>query len=160
MARRIARHQADRAAAGWRTVEETLDVAGALQKLDARETVLVDCLTLWINNLLFEEEKTSTTITEEEIIGKSRELVAAAQGRPGTTIFVANEVGLGIVPDNDLARRFRDLAGRCNQTMAAAADTVVLMVSGIPVCIKGKSDALKIPLKPPLRKGEEEWSPL
>ena len=138
MARRIARHQADRAATGWRTVEETLDIAGALQRLDAGETVLVDCLTLWINNLLFEEAKTQIKITEEMIAGISREIVAAGKSRPGTTIFVANEVGLGIVPDNELARRFRDLAGRCNQTIAAAADTAVFMVSGLPMMLKGE----------------------
>jgi adenosylcobinamide kinase/adenosylcobinamide-phosphate guanylyltransferase len=143
MAQRIARHRAAREATGWQTIEETLDIAGVLDKLDKKEIVLVDCLTLWINNLLFEAEKAGTELTEEAIADKCREIADACKKRSGTTLCVANEVGLGIVPDNALARRFRDLAGRCNQTFAAAADTAVFMVSGIPLCIKGELGGIR-----------------
>ena len=143
MTRRITRHQAARKSTGWQTIEETLDIAGVLHKLDKGETVLVDCLTLWINNLLFEAEKAGTELTEETIAGKCREIADAGKKRSGTTICVANEVGLGIVPDNALARRFRDLAGRCNQTLAAAADAAVFMVSGLPLCLKGELEGIR-----------------
>jgi len=139
MAQRIARHQADRGASGWRTLEETLDIAGVLARSEPTPTVLVDCMTLWINNLMYEAEKTSGDITEDGIVVKCREIVAACRQRSGAVIFVANEVGMGIVPDNALSRRFRDLAGRCNQSLAAAADIVIFMVSGLPLYLKGNS---------------------
>lgn len=140
MVERIARHQAARAASGWQTVEETLDIAGVLTRVESSTTVLIDCLTLWINNLMYEAEKKELDITEEDITEKCRAIIAACQNRTGTVIFVTNEVGMGIVPDNALSRRFRDLAGRCNQSLAAAADVVVFMVSGLPIYLKGRTE--------------------
>lgn len=128
---RIERHRREREGCGWLTVEAALDPAGPLADC-AGEVVVVDCLTLWIGNLLHED----TRIDEDEIERRSLALFEAASGREGTVIFVTNEVGSGIVPDNPLARRFRDLAGRCNQTIAAGADEVVLLVSGISVEVK------------------------
>jgi adenosylcobinamide kinase/adenosylcobinamide-phosphate guanylyltransferase len=140
MARRIARHQADRKAAGWKTLEETIDIAGLLARLPDRRTVLVDCLTLWINNLLYTSGQQGTEVSEGDISEECRHIVAACRRREGTPLFGYNEVGLGIVPDTSLGRVFRDLAGRCNQEMAAAADLVVFMVSGLPLYLKGESE--------------------
>ena len=121
MAARVAEHQARRAA-GWRTVEAPLDLAAALA---VPEPVLVDCLTLWVSNLMLAER-------EPDWPG----LCAALDGRRAPTVIVSNEVGLGIVPDNAMARAFRDLAGRLNQQVAARADRVIFMVAGLPMVVK------------------------
>ncbi len=123
MRERIATHRADRAEAGWVTVEEPLDLPDALRQADA--PVLVDCLTLWLSNLLLAERPIEFAPLE-----------AALAGRRHRTVLVSNEVGLGIVPDNALARRFRDEAGRLHQRLAAQADAVTLVVAGLPMRIK------------------------
>ena len=102
----------------------------------AYRVILVDCLTLWVNNLLYEAEKRGKVFTEEAMAGRCRELIDACGAFPGTVIFVTNELGMGIIPDNEPARRFRDCAGRCNQLIAAAAVTVTLVVSGLPLLLK------------------------
>lgn len=134
---RIERHQADRQGQGWRTIEEPLRLAAVLAENSEEEVVLLDCLTLWISNLLFEAEEPEY-FTEAMIAELARELADAASRRQGVVIIVTNEVGLGIVPENPLARRYRDLAGRCNQIIAAAADRVDLVTCGIPLIIKGE----------------------
>ena len=127
MRARIAEHRTQRDGQGWRTVEAPLDLPGALAGAgDA--PVLVDCLTLWLTNLM---------LGEHDIPAASAALLAALD-RPGPTVLVANEVGLGIVPDNALARRFRDAAGRLNQQVAARADTVVFTAAGLPMVLKGR----------------------
>ena len=126
MAERIAAHQARRAA-GWQTVEAPLDLADALAAAPADAAVLVDCLTLWLSNLME---------GALDIDAQTARLLEALARRPGPTVLVSNEVGLGIVPDNALARRFRDLQGRLNQRLAAQAARVVLMVAGLPVAVK------------------------
>jgi adenosylcobinamide kinase / adenosylcobinamide-phosphate guanylyltransferase len=126
MAARIAGHRARRGAQ-WRTVEAPHDLAGALASAPAGAAVLVDCLTLWLSNVML-----AGADVEVEIARLERALA----DRGGYTVLVANEVGLGIVPDNALARRFRDAAGRLNQRLAAAADRVVLLVAGVPVKVK------------------------
>lgn len=127
MRARIAEHRAQRDGQGWRTVEAPLDLPGALAGAgDA--PVLVDCLTLWLTNLM---------LGEHDIPAAAAALLAALD-RPGPTVLVANEVGLGIVPDNALARRFRDAAGRLNQQVAARADTVVFTAAGLPMVLKGR----------------------
>jgi adenosylcobinamide kinase/adenosylcobinamide-phosphate guanylyltransferase len=136
MRQRIERHRADRQARAWRTVEEPLRPMEVLAGNPEAEVVLLDCLTLWLSNLLFEAEEPEL-FSEEMIAGLAGELVAAARSRPGLVIMVTNEVGLGIVPENPLARHFRDLLGRCNQTIAAAADRVELVTCGIAMTIKG-----------------------
>ena len=125
MAERIARHQAERGRR-WRTLEAPLDLVGALAEVRPGETAVVDCLTLWVSNLMF---------AERDIEEDTRGLIAALAGRE--VILVSNEVGLGIVPDNALARRFRDEAGRLNQRIAAAADRVLFIAAGLPMLLKG-----------------------
>jgi len=134
---RIARHRAERASRQWETCEEQLDLVRALRENPDVDAVLCDCLTLWINNHFYRSEQNATVLGEEEIATLTETLASEARRHPGVVIFVTNEVGLGIVPAEPLARRFRDCAGRCNQIMAAAADEVYFLVSGIPVKIKG-----------------------
>lgn len=141
MRRRIQRHQAERRKGGWRTVEAPVDLEKALDETADFDVRLVDCLTLWINNLMHEAEQEGAEIHEDQIGRMAGKLAFACRARTGATILVTNEVGMGIVPDNPLARRYRDLAGRCNQVLAAAAQRVVLLVSGIPMTIKGGSDS-------------------
>lgn len=138
MEARIRKHRKAREASRWTTVEESVDLGGAIGAAGRSGVILVDCLTLWIGNLLYREEKGGGVLTEETIDEKCREVLRASAGLCSTVIFVTNEVGMGIVPDNVLSRRFRDFAGRCNQIMAAGADTVIFMVSGQPMQLKGE----------------------
>jgi adenosylcobinamide kinase/adenosylcobinamide-phosphate guanylyltransferase len=136
MTERIRRHQADRKNRGWQSVEEPLQPAKQLVGLAPETTVLIDCLTLWVNNLQYEAEKAGREILEDQVAEQAAELARIAGQHRGTVIMVTNEVGLGIVPDNALARRYRDLVGRCNQVIGAAADKVFLVTCGIPLQIK------------------------
>lgn len=130
MAERIAHHQTRRGAA-WRTVEAPLDLATALDAhASAEGALLVDCLTLWLNNLM---------AADRDIEAESAALERAVVGSPGRIVLVSNEVGLGIVPDNPLARRFRDCAGRLNKRMATAADEVVFIAAGLPLTLKASA---------------------
>lgn len=136
MARRVERHRAARAKGNWRTIEEETDLARVLGGVPPG-IVVVDCLTLWLSNLMFAAGRAAKPFGEDEAAAAAGDVVRAARAYAGQVLLITNEVGLGIVPENDLARRFRDLAGRCNQTVAAAADEVIFMVSGIPMIIKG-----------------------
>lgn len=128
MAARIARHRADRGS-GWTTVEEPLDLAGALARAaEAGQPILVDCLTLWLSNLM----GAGRTVTAETV-----RLLDTLKTISVPIVLVSNEVGLGIVPDNALARAFRDEAGRLNQAVAQAADRVVFLAAGLPLSLKG-----------------------
>lgn len=127
MADRIARHRADRDAR-WETVDAPRDLVAALDAASGSgAVVLVDCLTLWASNLLLVDADM------EEATAALAEAIARFEGE---LILVANETGLGIVPDNALARRFRDAAGRINQAVAAIAGEVVLVVAGLPMRVK------------------------
>ena len=126
MAERIARHREDRGAA-WTTLEAPLDLAGALAGLGADDVVVVDCLTLWLSNLMLDER---------DVAAAAAELVATVGRFEGALWLVSNEVGFGIVPDNALARRFRDEAGRLHQALAQAADAVTLVVAGLSLRLK------------------------
>jgi len=128
MESRIAVHR-DRRGTQWQTVEEPLDLKGALlQQAQPSRFVLVDCLTLWVTNLM---------MAERDIAAEGRDLVAALSKLGGPVVFVSNEVGLGIVPENRMAREFRDHAGFLHQAVAAAADEVYFMAAGLPLKMKG-----------------------
>ena len=135
MSARIFAHQQKRQGGLWQTIEEPLHLADFLQTLPTQATVLIDCLTLWISNLMYADR--AGTLDEEQVAALAQELLAAARTRPGEVIIVSSEVGCGLVPEQALSRRFRDFVGRCNQVMAAGADRVVQVVCGIPVTIKG-----------------------
>jgi adenosylcobinamide kinase/adenosylcobinamide-phosphate guanylyltransferase len=129
MTQRIAEHQKRRGSL-WRTIEEPLGLTEALLRQRGNtDCALVDCLTLWISNLLIRYDEKYATQKVHELMEKLAEL-------DFNLIFVTNEVGSGIVPDNALARKFRDLAGWTNQTVAQAADEVILMVAGLPIIVK------------------------
>lgn len=140
MAERCRKHQEARSAAAWDTIEEERDIAGVIRKDRTHSVILVDCLTLWVNNLMYAAEQEGKLLTEEDIATDCRLLLEACKAFSGTVIFVTNEVGMGIVPGNPASRRFRDLAGRCNQIMAASANDVIFMVSGIPWPLKKRED--------------------
>jgi adenosylcobinamide kinase/adenosylcobinamide-phosphate guanylyltransferase len=126
MAERIAAHKARRGA-GWQTIEAPHDLAGALRAAPPGAPLLIDCLTLWLSNLMEAECDVET---------QTAKLQEALAERLGPTVIVSNEVGLGIVPDNALARRFRDRQGSLNQRLATQAARVVMMVAGIAVAVK------------------------
>jgi adenosylcobinamide kinase/adenosylcobinamide-phosphate guanylyltransferase len=122
MRARIEAHRRERPAS-WRTVEEPLDLAGALQGLAEGEYAVIDCLSLWVSNLL--EHESGATVE-----GLAAEAAALAAAHGGGCVAVSSEVGMGIVPDNALARSYRDVLGRVNATWAEAADDAVLAISG------------------------------
>ena len=130
MVARIEHHRKRRGSA-WDTFEEPLAVVELVNKLSGRyDVVLLDCLTLWISNVM------ARTDGDDAVIRQADLLVEAVMNMKGSCIIVSNEVGLGIVPDNALARRFRDLAGFVNQKVAQAADAAYLLTSGLPMKIK------------------------
>jgi adenosylcobinamide kinase/adenosylcobinamide-phosphate guanylyltransferase len=126
MRERITLHR-ERRPHGWITRDAPLDLAGAIRETEPGRPVLVDCLTLWLTNVMLAERDVPAAIAELE------DACAAA---PGPLVLVSNEVGLGIVPDNALARRFRDHAGILHQRLATRADRVLLMVAGLPLTVK------------------------
>lgn len=127
MATRIMAHRTRRGAV-WTTIEEPLKLADVLEQAAAKgQPMLVDCLTLWLSNLLLAGRDPDV---------ESRRLAAVLAAPRGPWVAVSNEVGFGIVPDNALARRFRDAAGRLNQTVAAAAGEVFLVAAGLPLRLK------------------------
>ena len=128
MRQRIARHRADRPPE-WETVEAPLDLPQALDGLPAGRPVLIDCLTLWLSNVM---------LAERDVAAETDALLGALARTAAPVVCVSNEVGLGIVPDNALARRFRDAQGTVNQRVAARADRVVLMTAGLPLVLKGR----------------------
>ena len=132
MRERIARHRAQRPSS-WRTVEEPLELAPALQRIAERHCVVVDCLTLWLTNLLLLED----AVRAESAIEQFCDVLPAS---PHELVLVSNEVGSGIVPANALARRFSDTAGALHQRLAILCDRVVLMVAGIPQYLRGSAD--------------------
>jgi len=126
---RIAKHRAARGP-DWTTVEAPVALTTALrQQTNGFDVALVDCLTVWLGNLMCRQQEPAPLVTD---------LLAELAARRTNVVLVSNEVGLGIVPDNELGRRFRDEQGRLNQQVAAIADTVVFVAAGLPVVLKGK----------------------
>ncbi|MGJ5177692.1 bifunctional adenosylcobinamide kinase/adenosylcobinamide-phosphate guanylyltransferase [Bradyrhizobium oligotrophicum] len=127
MTGRIAQHKARRAD-GWQTLEAPLDLAALVRaQADSTTPMLIDCLTLWLSNVMLAELNVSAACAD---------LLDALTAARGPIVTVSNEVGLGIVPDNALARAFRDAQGRLNQDVAALADRVILMAAGLPLTLK------------------------
>ncbi len=135
MEERIALHIKERKDRGWQTREEQINVAAAIAGCEDGATILLDCLTLWISNLLFQAEDWQS-FSEDVLAEQVTDLLSACAMHQGRVIMVTNEVGCGIVPENELARKYRDLAGRCNQLVAAAADECFLVSCGIPLRLK------------------------
>ena len=128
MRRRIDLHRRGRGAL-WETIEEPVAILEQLRRLSGSRTfILFDCVTLWLSNLIHRSLDVRAAVDE---------LAGALPGLPGRIVIVSNEVGLGIVPDNALARRFRDEAGRANQRLAEACGEVVFVAAGLPVKLKG-----------------------
>lgn len=121
MAQRVALHKHDRGDA-WETVEAPLDLCGAINGLKSGDVAVIDCMTLWLTNILLAEADFAVEIDR---------LLASLKASPAMIWIVSNEVGWGIVPDNALARRFRDEAGRLNQKLAEASQQAVLIVAGM-----------------------------
>lgn len=129
MARRIARHRAERGPR-YRTTEAPIELVAAVTGLSPGGAIVIDCLTLWCANLIFAE-------LDDEAIERSGAGLVAALGASGRSTFVVtNEVGLGIVPGDALSRRYRDVLGRLNQRVAAGSDRVTLLVAGIPLTVR------------------------
>ena len=132
MKQRVARHQKERGQ-NWITVEEPLDLPRAIVENSRKaDVILIDCLTLWTSNLLME------TRDEAMLKNEIKQLVRALAQADCPVVVVSNEVGSGVVPENRLARQFRDIVGWVNQSVAARALRVVWMVAGIPLTIKGE----------------------
>jgi adenosyl cobinamide kinase/adenosyl cobinamide phosphate guanylyltransferase len=129
MAARIARHQAERPR-GWRTVEEPVDLVARLVDVEGTDTVIIDCVTVWVANLLLRGDG------EESIVKAAEGLAVSVVRSPVNITLVSNEVGEGVHPSTQDGRRFRDTLGAVNQRLAAACDRVVLMVAGLPLVIK------------------------
>jgi adenosylcobinamide kinase/adenosylcobinamide-phosphate guanylyltransferase len=130
MASKIERHR-ERRSPAWTTVEEPLDLSGALTNhANPSRPILVDCLTLWLSNLMFADRAPAL---------ETEKLTSTFTTLAGPVVFVSNEVGSGIVPENALARRFREEAGRLNQAVAAAADRVHFIAAGLPITLKDKN---------------------
>lgn len=140
MRERIARHRADRAGRGWRTMEEQLDIGSAVELLagDGVGVVLVDCLAIWVSNLMAAAGSSPSALNEDRATELAEELAGRARAADVPVVFVTSEVGLGVVPAHPVARRYRDLLGRVNQAVAAAADRVTLMSCGLPLALKGE----------------------
>ncbi len=130
MRARIAGHRARRDAA-WQTLETPLDLATALAETARPDrAILVDCLTLWLSNVLL--------ANEADVEERAEALVSTLKTLPGLIVVVSNEVGLGLVPDNALGRSFRDAQGRLNQSVAEICETVIFVAAGLPLALKGK----------------------
>lgn len=135
MIQRIQKHR-QRRGDDWQTIEEPLNPAQALADNDGEYAViLVDCLTLWLSNLLLTYEDPDEE-AEERILAEVQRLAATLRDMTTPVIIVSNEVGMGIVPENRLARMFRDIAGQANQIIAATASEAWLVASGIPLQLK------------------------
>ena len=141
MRERIARHQADRAqrVPGMLTVEEPLALADAVQRhADANTLIVVDCLTLWLTNLMMPADP-AQALKEPAVIAAGEELCAAIAAAPGPVVLVGNEIGLGVIPMGREVRAFVDALGRLNQRVAATCDRVTLMAAGLPLSLKDKT---------------------
>ncbi len=132
---RVRKHKEERPSI-WQLIEEPLELTKAISNVDlsAYPVILVDCLTLWICNLMCKENNSLTT--EEEMVAEAEKLIDSAKQYGGEVIFVSNEVGMGIMPANAMSRNYADLAGRCNQVIASEANKVIFVSCGIGITLK------------------------
>ncbi len=138
MAERIELHQQQRAGRGWHTIDAPINLGDAIENAEKFDVLLIDCLTLWINNLLYTAEQRGDILDEHDIQHKCQELITLCRRQSQTIIFVSNELGMGLVPVDSTSRRYRDCLGRCNQTVAQNCDKAVFMVSGLPLVLREK----------------------
>jgi len=137
MQERVAEHQKDRQNKAWKTIEEPLALASSLEQHSTVDSViLVDCLTMWLNNLLAAEDE---NLLQNEV----SKLLKCIKSLQGEVIFVSNEVGMGIIPMGELTRQFVDESGRLHQQLAQIVDQVVLMVAGLPLFVKSQNESEK-----------------
>lgn len=136
---RIERHQKERSAS-FSTVEEPLYLSKSIDNLPPGSVAIIDCLTLWLNNLLFHFKDEETRIAEQINL-----FIRSFKNSPANIIVITNETGWGIVPGNELSRQYIEKAGLLNQEIAAISDEVILMVSGLPVWMKGKKNDRSLP---------------
>jgi len=130
MQAKVTRHQQDRGD-DWRTVEAPLDPVSVIREADPDGIVLLDCVTLWLTNVM---------LAEQDVDAALGDLLETLSAAPCEVVVVSNEVGMGIVPDNALSRRFRNAQGQLNQRLAKQADTVVTVIAGLPLVLKGACD--------------------
>jgi adenosylcobinamide kinase/adenosylcobinamide-phosphate guanylyltransferase len=136
MAQRIEHHKKMRGPE-WQTIEEPIEIVNKITRYgDEADVILLDCITLWLSNLLMRRKD------DPEIMEEISRFIDTIKKKQTSLILVSNEVGLGIVPVDPLGRRFRDLSGMANQKIAEVVNTVILMVSGIPIFLKGKDEKL------------------
>lgn len=137
MSQRVQRHKDERIGRGWNTIEEENDLESLFpEKVCDFDVVLIDCLTLWVNNILYRATSRDTTVDDFQMRDLCHGWLNKTREFKGTVICVTNEVGLGIVPDNAVGRLYRDLVGTCNQTIGKVADEIVLVTCGAPLYIK------------------------
>lgn len=133
---RIAKHQEEREGHGWVTIEEQFDLASIIAKIDKPTVVLIDCLTLWVNNLLYNAELNEFCFSEQNMVDEAKKIVELTREKELELFCVTNEVGMGIVPADKKSRYYRDLVGKCNKTIATMSDSVFLVSCGIPLKLK------------------------
>lgn len=134
MRERIAHHRRQRGD-GWLEHEVPCQLAQTLARMTSQDVVLVDCLTLWLNNVIYNDGQ---PLNAEQVSQRIKELAATLQQTPATILLVSNEVGMGVVPLGEVSRLFVDHAGWMNQAVAKVADSVVLVTAGIPLALKGR----------------------
>jgi adenosylcobinamide kinase/adenosylcobinamide-phosphate guanylyltransferase len=137
MSERVRRHQEERRGRGWTTVERSVDLAALFADgVDEFDVILIDCITLWVNNVLYAASGNGIDLDDFLIGRMCEQWLLPLENYHGTIICVTNEVGLGIVPDNAMARTYRDLVGTCNQLLGKKADEAILVSCGIPLYLK------------------------
>ena len=136
MAKRIEKHRRTRSENIWDTIEEPINLISAFKTDDGYRTYLVDCLTLWVSNCMSSTANGCEEFDEDAVIMELQRLKEVLDGIDCNIVFVTNEVGMGIVPENRIARLFRDVVGRCNRTIAGWSSEVILVSCGLPIHLK------------------------
>lgn len=136
MDQRILKHQSERDGRIWSTIEEQTGLANVMKANANYRLFLIDCVTLWVNNLMFQYSQQGLALAEKELIDRIHEVMEVCRQVEADVIFVSSEIGLGVVPDNPETRLFLDLIGRCNQMLASGSEEVFMVSCGIPLRLK------------------------